>query len=114
MKRPIRYLAFLAVLGALGWLTGNPLFYGFLGFIGFSNFPDVQMGTTFMKHVNQASRNALVVVAALFPAYAAFSALFVLPDTFYALAFAITFGLQVMVFSFSLYFLENPDRYKKR
>ena len=105
--RWVRHLGFLGILGLLGFLTQNPGFYGFFGFLGFANFGEIKSTERFPRHVAQSGRNAFAVAVLTFPVAVFATTLTPEPETIYPLAFGIIFGLQILIFSFSLFYYQN-------
>ena len=103
----VRHLGFLGILGLLGFITPNPGFFAFFGFLGFANFGEIKSPASFNRHVAKSARNAFLVAVVGFPPIVFGASAAKDPAVVYPLAFAILMGLQVLIFSFSLYYHQN-------
>lgn len=99
-------LGFLGFVGLLGLVVDNPGFYGFFGFFGFFAYKRIIPDERFMSNAAKAGRNAFFVSMILFPLV---STVFAYLKDFrvYGVAYALNFGMQVLVFSLSLTWYEN-------
>lgn len=99
----LRYLGLLGFLGLLGLATGNQGFAGYFGFFGFFAFGRYLDDERLALNIGRAARNAFLAGIGTFALVTSFSAL-ALPSLrdAYAMAFGLTFALQLLVFSFSL------------
>ncbi|MDH7479170.1 MAG: DUF3796 domain-containing protein [Syntrophomonadaceae bacterium] len=99
----LKYLGFLGLLGLLGPIT-NPGFYGFFGFFGFFGFARLVNDERLEYNVNRSARNSFLASLIIYPAAVVYAALFPSPpaSTVYAFAFALNFGLLMLVFALSL------------
>jgi hypothetical protein len=104
--RWLRYLGLLGVLGIVGLVTGNVGWYGFFGFFGFSVY-NGSSDERLDANVNRSALNAFVssvIVCAAAMVCATFSAS---PVRVYAIAFAVNYGLQILIFAISLAYFEK-------
>lgn len=107
----LRYLGLLGLLAVVGLVTGNVGWYGFFGFFGFSAFNGSMADERFDANVNRSARNAFVASVIVCAATMVYAGLAASPMRVYAVAFAISIGLQILIFSASLaYFEERGDK----
>lgn len=106
MMNKMGLLGLLGMLGLLGLVTANPGFYGFFGFFGFFAFFKIVPDEMFRAHMEKAGLNAFLVGVVLYPIFATLGA-FTSVTGAYVAGFAITFALQILVFSLSLVRYEN-------
>lgn len=105
-KNPLRYLSLLSLLGLLGFITDNAGFYGFLGFLGYLGFGKIIPDERFKDNVNKAAKNAFITSLLIFPLSTIAAAITHNP-MIYAFAFAINFGVQMLIFGISLSYYEK-------
>jgi len=104
MKNNLRHLGWLGLLGILGFFIDNKGFYGFFGFFAFFAYSRVIPDELFKKNISKAGLNAFLTGIVFYPITTLFATItnFFPFETVYAFAYGINFGLQVLVFSFSL------------
>lgn len=101
-KNWLKYLGFLGLLGLLGPIT-NPGFYGFFGFFGFFGFARIVNDERLEYNINRSARNSFIVSIIFYAATAVYAAFSTIPFAYtYAFAFALNFGLMMLVFAVSL------------
>lgn len=105
-KNPLRYLSLLSLLGILGFITDNAGFYGFFGFLGYLGFGRIIPDERFKDNVNKAAKNAFLTSMLIFP-FATIAGAITHNPMIYAFAFAINFGVQVLIFGISLSYYEK-------
>jgi hypothetical protein len=103
----LRYLGFLGLLGLLGLATGNVGFSGFFGFFGFFAYNRSVADERFDSNVNRSARNAFVVSLVVFAVAVVCAALIASAERVYAVAFAASFALQILIFAVSLAHFET-------
>ncbi|MCG8402794.1 MAG: DUF3796 domain-containing protein [Firmicutes bacterium] len=106
MKNKLQYLGFLGFLGLLGFFTDNTGFFGFFGFLGFFAFKKIIPDERFKENVGNAAKNAFIVSIVFFALASTFASLVPITDI-YVMAFALNFGIQILVFTFSLQYYER-------
>ena len=102
----LKYLGLLGFLGLLGLVTDNGGFYGFFGFFGFLGYRKRVMDERFETDVNRAATNAFVVSMLAF-AFGVTAGSLTKNTDVYIMSFAGGFGLQMLVFSFSLVYYDR-------
>lgn len=105
MKNNMQYLGFLGFLGLLGLLTDNVGFYGFFGFFGFFSYRKVIPDERFKENMGKAAINSFVASIIVFALSTTLGSLTEVADI-YVIAFMLNFGLQMLIFSFSLTYYE--------
>lgn len=101
MRNSLGLLGFLGLLGLLGLVTDNPGFYGFFGFFGFFGFAKMLPDEMFRANVDRAARNAFVSSVLIYPIVVTWGAV-TSSHMVFAVGFAISFAVQMVVFVFSL------------
>ena len=100
-------LGLLGFLGLLGLATQNVGFYGFFGFFGFFGFSRIIPDEMFELNMNKAAKNAFMAgLMIVFPVVAVLGQFTSLP-LLYNWGFAANFAIQLLVFTFSLYWYET-------
>lgn len=102
----LKYLGFLGFVGVLGFFNDNPGFYGFFGFFSFFGFFKLANDERLLLNANKAARNAFVISIISFLITSIYANL-VSNFQVYAFSFAITFGLQMIVFAFSFQYYDQ-------
>lgn len=105
-KNPLRYLSLLSLLGILGFITDNAGFHGFWGFLGYLGFGKIIPDERFKDNINKAAKNAFLTSILIFPLATVAVAITDNP-MIYAFAFAINFGVQMLIFGISLSYYER-------
>jgi len=105
-KSWLRYLGLLGFIGLLGNVTGNFGLYGFFGFFGFFGYERIVHDERFEANVNRAARNAFIFSLVIFAAAVVFVS-FTSNTAAYAVAFAVSFAVQILAFSISLQYYEK-------
>ncbi len=104
----LRYLGFLGFLGLLSLVTSNGGFAGFFGFFGFFAWAKLVADERFQVNAGRAAMNAFVAAVVAFPCFTVYGAFVPEAAMFtYAVGFAVTFALQLLVFSLSLAYYER-------
>lgn len=112
MKNWLPYMGFLGLLGLLAPFTHNPGFAGFFGFFAFFGFKNIVFDERFEANVNKACRNTFVLSILIYALSAVFASISTYTMTsIYTIAFAISFALQILVFTFSFQYYENHSDY---
>jgi len=106
MKNKLSLIGVIGLLGLLGFVTDNPGFYGFFGFFGFFGFASIEPDETFQTNLNKAGKNAFFTGMIMYPIFITIGA-FTSFAKAYAFGFAISFALQLIVFTVSLTHYEN-------
>jgi hypothetical protein len=108
----LRHLGFLGLLGLLGLVTSNPGFAGFLGFLGFFGYQGSTSDERLETNVNRAARNAFVTTVLVYALAIVAYSLFAPSNSqvtaqILVVAFALSFGLSMLVFTVSLVYYER-------
>jgi len=109
MNNWLQYLGFLGLLGLLGIFTPNPGLYGFFGFFGFFGFRKIIFDERLEANVNKACKNTFVLSIIVYALTAVFVSL-TTNTRAYIYAFALSFGMQMVVFAFSLQYYEKVGK----
>lgn len=107
MSNRMSMLGFLGLLGLLGFAAGNPGFYGFFGFFGFFGFAKVLPDEMFRANLDKAARNGFVSGVAIYPIIVSIGAFTKSPALAYSVGFAVSFAVQILVFTISLALYEK-------
>ncbi|MGI5839620.1 MAG: DUF3796 domain-containing protein [bacterium] len=100
-------MGFLGLLGLLGLVTDNPGFYGFFGFFGFFGYARLLSDERLRENINAAAKNAFICTVVIYPLANVYAALNGNYQMVYTVAFALNFGISVLVFALSVVFYER-------
>jgi len=106
MRNKLGLIGLLGFLGFLGYLTNNPGFYGFFGFYGWFGFLRMKDDEMLRQNLREAGWNAFLVGLILYPFFVIWGA-FGNTALAFSFGFAVSFAIQILVFSFRLTYLEN-------